>query len=90
MWADQRRQTSTPPLQWISNAPCREMPAPDGTAEWMLDTRKWPGTTTEYAEQLLSLADTLLSDPRHFLRSYSAAEIGRMTTAPAIRSVPAP
>ncbi|MBP2063986.1 hypothetical protein J2Z30_005007 [Streptomyces iranensis] len=66
------------------------MPAPDGTAEWMLDTRKWPGTTTEYAEQLLSLADTLLSDPRHFLRSYSAAEIGRMTTAPAIRSVPAP
>ncbi|MFI0763793.1 hypothetical protein ACH4TQ_02510 [Streptomyces sp. NPDC021218] len=65
-------------------------PAPDGTADWMLDTRKWPGTTTEYAEQLLSLADTLLSDPRHFFRSYSAAEIGRLITTPATRSVPAP
>ncbi|AGP55071.1 hypothetical protein M271_17550 [Streptomyces rapamycinicus NRRL 5491] len=56
----------------------------------MLDTRKWPGTTTEYAEQLLCLADTLLSDPRHFFRSYSAAEIGRLITTPATRSVPAP
>ncbi|MEV4969922.1 hypothetical protein [Streptomyces scopuliridis] len=63
---------------------------PAGAADWMLDTRKWPGTIAEYAEQLLSLTDTLLSDPRHFFRSYSAAEIGRMMTAPAPRSIPAP
>ena len=35
------------------------------------------------------MTDTLLSDPRHFFRSYSAAEIGRMMNAPATRSVPA-
>ncbi|MEV7680952.1 hypothetical protein AB0O64_20740 [Streptomyces sp. NPDC088341] len=63
---------------------------PDGAANWMLDTRQWPGTIAEYAEQLLVMTDILLSDPRHFFRSYSAAEIGRMMTAPAPRSVPAP
>lgn len=63
---------------------------PEGAADWMLDTRQWPGTIAEYAEQLLTTTDTLLSDPRHFFRSYSAAEIGRMMTVPATRSVPAP
>ncbi|MEV0469250.1 hypothetical protein [Streptomyces prunicolor] len=63
---------------------------PEGAAGWMLDTRQWPGTIAEYAEQLLAMTDTLLSDPRHFFRSYSAAEIGRMMTASAPRSVPAP
>ncbi|MGW4730783.1 hypothetical protein ACWEQC_16745 [Streptomyces shenzhenensis] len=65
-------------------------PLPTGAADWMLDTRQWQGTIAEYAEQLLSLTDTLLSDPRHFFRSYSAAEIGRMMTAPVTRSIPAP
>lgn len=65
-------------------------PLPEGAADWMLDTRQWPGTIAEYAEQLLATTDTLLSDPRHFFRAYSAAEIGRMMTAPATRSVPAP
>ncbi|MBZ6088688.1 MULTISPECIES: hypothetical protein [Streptomyces] len=63
---------------------------PEGAADWMLDTRNWPGTTAEYAEQLLRLTDILLSDPRHFFRSYSASEIGRMMTASATRSVPSP
>ena len=65
-------------------------PLPEGADDWMLDTRQWPGTVAEYAEQLLAMAGTLLSDPRHFFRSYSAAEIVRMMTAPATRSVPAP
>ncbi|MBB4793772.1 hypothetical protein BJY54_004384 [Streptomyces nodosus] len=34
------------------------------------------------------MAETLLSDPRHFFRSHSAAEIGRLITAPSPRSVP--
>ncbi|MGW1543125.1 hypothetical protein ACWCPM_23280 [Streptomyces sp. NPDC002309] len=63
-------------------------PLPEGAAPWMLDTRQWPGTVTEYADQLLAMAETLLSDPRHFFRSYSAAEIGRLITAPSPRSVP--
>lgn len=62
---------------------------PTGAADWMLDTRQWPGSIPEYAEQLLALTATLLSDPRHFFRSYSAAEIGRLITSPAPRSVPA-
>ncbi|MDW4907553.1 hypothetical protein RB628_19925 [Streptomyces sp. ADMS] len=66
------------------------VPLPAGATDWMLDTRRWPGTVAEYAEQLLCMTDTLLSDPRHFFRSYSAAEVGRMMTAPAFRSVPAP
>ncbi|GHJ36900.1 hypothetical protein [Streptomyces sp. TS71-3] len=60
---------------------------PEGTAKWMLDTREWPGTIAEYADQLVAVAQTLLSDPRHFFRSYSAAEIGRMMTVPSPRSV---
>ncbi|GAB2783058.1 hypothetical protein [Streptomyces daliensis] len=65
-------------------------PLPDGAAPWMLDTREWPGTTADYVEHLLAMTDVVLSDPRHFFRSYSASEIGRMMTAPAARSAPAP
>ncbi|MFJ3901020.1 hypothetical protein [Streptomyces sp. NPDC090025] len=61
-------------------------PLPEGAAPWMLDTRQWPGTATDYADRLLVLSEVLLSDPRHFFRSYSAAEIGRLITAPSPRS----
>lgn len=62
---------------------------PEGSAPWMLDTRMWPGSLSEYAERLLAMADTLLSDPRHFFRSYSAGELGRLMSTPT-RSVTAP
>ncbi|MEU6390284.1 hypothetical protein [Streptomyces sp. NPDC046939] len=65
-------------------------PLPHGAVEWMLDTRRWPGSLPQYADQLLALTETLLSDARHFFRSWSAAEIGRMMTTPAPRSIPAP
>lgn len=55
---------------------------PEGSAPWMLDTRMWPGTLAEYADRLLHMADVLLSDPRHFFRSYSAGELGRLMTSP--------
>ena len=63
-------------------------PLPDGAAPWMLDTREWPGSFTEYADRLLDMVEVMFSDPRHFFRSYSAGELARMMTAP--RSVPAP
>ncbi|MFB7829956.1 hypothetical protein ACFC17_42480, partial [Streptomyces hydrogenans] len=63
-------------------------PLPEEAAPWMLDTRQWPGTITEYVDQLLATAETLLSDPRHFFRSYSAAEIGRLIATPSPRSDP--
>jgi hypothetical protein len=63
---------------------------PDGAAPWMLDTREWPGSLSEYGDRLLALAEILLADPRHFFRAYSAGELRRMMTAPENRSVPAP
>lgn len=55
---------------------------PEGSAPWMLDTRMWPGSLSEYADRLLDMADTLLSDPRHFFRAYSAGELGRLMSHP--------
>ncbi|MCX4804603.1 hypothetical protein ACFWWM_25795 [Streptomyces sp. NPDC058682] len=63
-------------------------PLPEGAEPWMLDTRLWSGTTAEYAERLLALAETLFSDPRHFFRSYSAAELGRLMTTAGSRTAP--
>ncbi|MEW2493294.1 hypothetical protein ACWEQ1_05760 [Streptomyces nodosus] len=64
-------------------------PLPDGSAPWMLDTRMWPGSLSEYADRLLDMAAVLLSDPRHFFRSYSAGELGRLMSQPT-RSVTTP
>jgi hypothetical protein len=61
---------------------------PDGAAPWMLDTQEWPGSLTEYVDRLLGLTDVLLADPRHFFRSYSAGELGRLMAIPTARSVP--
>ncbi|MFE2545162.1 hypothetical protein [Actinacidiphila glaucinigra] len=44
---------------------------------------------TEYVDGLPGLADALLADRRHFSRADWAGEPGRMTTAPATRSVSA-
>ncbi|MFE4420396.1 hypothetical protein [Streptomyces sp. NPDC056817] len=56
-------------------------PLPEGSAPWMLDTRMWPGSLSDYADRLLEMAAVLLSDPRHFFRSYSAGELGRLMSA---------
>lgn len=56
----------------------------------MPDTREWPGSLSEYVERLLGMTEVVLSDPRHFFRSYSVGELRRMMTSPAPRSVPAP
>ncbi|MEU6102773.1 hypothetical protein [Streptomyces flaveolus] len=55
---------------------------PAGAEPWMLDTRKWPGTVDQFADRLLNLAELLLSHPRHFFRSYSAAELSRLMSLP--------
>jgi hypothetical protein len=41
-------------------------------------------------DALIGMTEAFLSDPRHFFRSYSVGELGRMMTASAPRSVPAP
>ncbi|MFA3843221.1 hypothetical protein [Streptomyces aureus] len=62
---------------------------PAGSAPWMLDTRMWPGSLSEYADRLLEMAAIFLSDPRHFFRSYSAGELGRLMSQ-STRSVTTP
>ncbi|MFC9614397.1 hypothetical protein [Streptomyces sp. NPDC056938] len=62
---------------------------PAGSAPWMLDTRMWPGSLSEYADRLLEMAATFLSAPRHFFRSYSAGELGRLMSQ-STRSVTTP
>ncbi|WP_157856175.1 hypothetical protein [Actinacidiphila yeochonensis] len=54
----------------------------------MLDTRDGPGSVKEYTDNLLSLAEVVLSGPRHFFRTCSASELGRFMTSS--RRVPAP
>ncbi|MFJ4358994.1 hypothetical protein ACIP25_22280 [Streptomyces massasporeus] len=55
---------------------------PAGSAPWMLDTRMWPGSLSEYAERLLDTADVLLANPRHFFRAHSAGELGCLMSQP--------
>ncbi|MEU4890980.1 hypothetical protein AB0B12_04710 [Streptomyces sp. NPDC044780] len=66
-----------------------QAPLPDGAAPWMLDTRMWSGSLSEYVDRLLAMAEVLLSDPRHFFRWYSAGELGRLMSDP-MRSETAP
>lgn len=49
-----------------------------GVEPWMLVTTDWPGTTDQYVDALLWLVGLLLSDPKHFFRSFTATELGRL------------
>ena len=52
-----------------------------GVEPWMLDTTDWPGTTDQYVDALLWLVSHLLTDPKHFFRSFTAHELGRLMTS---------
>lgn len=55
-----------------------------GVEPWMLSTNDWPGSTDQYVDAILWLVSHLLTDPKHFFRSFTATELGRlMTTRPA-------
>ena len=49
-----------------------------GVEPWMLATTAWPGTTDQYVDALLWLVGRLLTDPKHFFRSFTAQELGRL------------
>jgi ASC-1-like (ASCH) protein len=49
-----------------------------GVQPWMLTTTDWPGTTDHYVDVLLWLVSHLLTDPKHFFRSFTATELGRI------------
>jgi ASC-1-like (ASCH) protein len=57
---------------------------------WMLDTTTWPGTVDDYVDALVWLVGELLVDPKHFFRSFTVKELGRLMnerpTEPVVRA----
>ena len=54
---------------------------PADVEPWMLDTTAWPGTVDDYVDALVWLVSELLTDPKHFFRSFTVKELGRLMTA---------
>jgi ASC-1-like (ASCH) protein len=63
---------------------------PTDVEPWMLDTTAWPGTVDGYVDALVWLVGELLTDPKHFFRSFTVKELGRLMTErptePAVRA----
>ncbi len=55
-----------------------EMSFPDINCEWVIDPSKWNGSFDDYVLALVWLVEQLLSDPKHFFRSYSYQELQRL------------
>jgi ASC-1-like (ASCH) protein len=47
----------------------------------MLDTTAWAGSVDDYVDALVWLVGELLTDPKHFFRSFTVKELGRLMTA---------
>ncbi|SEO83589.1 ASC-1 homology (ASCH) domain-containing protein [Amycolatopsis saalfeldensis] len=54
---------------------------PADVEPWMLDTTAWPGPVDDYVDALVWLVGELLTDPKHFFRSFTVKELGRLMTA---------
>ncbi len=54
---------------------------PADVEPWMLDTTAWPGSVDDYVDALVWLVSELLTDPKHFFRSFTVKELGRLMTA---------
>lgn len=54
---------------------------PADVEPWMLDTTAWPGSIDNYVDSLVWLVSELLTDPKHFFRSFTVKELGRIMTA---------
>jgi ASC-1-like (ASCH) protein len=54
---------------------------PADVEPWMLDTTAWPGSMDNYVDSLVWMVSELLTDPKHFFRSFTVKELGRIMTA---------
>lgn len=54
---------------------------PPDVEPWMLDTTTWPGDVDNYVDALVWLVGELLTDPKHFFRSFTVKELGRLMSA---------
>ncbi|MFE4516977.1 ASCH domain-containing protein [Kitasatospora sp. NPDC056783] len=48
--------------------------------DWLLDPAAWPGTQADYVEALTGAAELMLSNPRHFYRSYTTTALETLMT----------
>lgn len=67
------------------------VPPPPGSRPWMLDATAWQGDTDSLVDAMVWLVGRMISDPKHFYRSYTTTELDRLmtarpATAPAIRA----
>ena len=53
---------------------------PADVEPWMLDTTAWPGSIDNYVDSLVWMVGELLTDPKHFFRSFTVKELGRLMT----------
>jgi ASC-1-like (ASCH) protein len=54
---------------------------PADVEPWMLDTTTWPGGVDYYVDSLVWLVGELLTDPKHFFRSFTVKELGRLMSS---------
>ncbi|MEY9911819.1 ASC-1-like (ASCH) protein [Catenulispora sp. MAP12-49] len=57
------------------------MAPPPGARDWMLDATAWTGAVDDYVDAMVWLVGRMLSDPKHFYRSYTTLEIDRLMNA---------
>jgi len=55
-----------------------EMKGLVGDQGWIVETAEWKGTHEDYVDRLIWVTETLISDPRHFYRSYCYSEVERL------------
>ncbi|WP_246367523.1 ASCH domain-containing protein [Kibdelosporangium persicum] len=53
---------------------------PTDVEPWMLDTTAWPDSIDNYVDSLVWMVSELLTDPKHFFRSFTVKELGRIMT----------
>lgn len=58
-----------------------KVPPPPGAKPWMLDATAWQGDVDDYVDTLVHLVGRMISDPKHFYRSYTTMELDRLMTA---------
>ncbi|MEV7777066.1 ASCH domain-containing protein [Kitasatospora sp. NPDC088351] len=49
-------------------------------SRWLLDPSDWPGTHADYVNALSGLGELMLSNPRHFYRSYTTTALEALMT----------
>lgn len=63
-----------------------KVPPPPGARGWMLDVTEWSGSIDDYADAMVWLVGRMLTDPKHFYRSYTTQELDRiMSQRPAYK-----